>query len=55
MNEFRDLITKAIDLAPSPGTRQQLVDILEAAGGAAPQSLESGGGGHTDPDHPGGG
>jgi len=53
MKDFRDLIRRAIEIAPSPGTRQQLVDILEAAGGnvddPAP-ALESGGGGHTDPD-----
>lgn len=52
MQDFRDLISRAIEVAPSPATRQQLVEILEAAGGAAPTTNleDSGGGGHTDPD-----
>ena len=50
MEDFRDLISRAIEIAPSPGTRDQLVAILEAAGGTVPQELDSGGGGHTDPD-----
>jgi hypothetical protein len=60
MKEFCELIRQAMEIAPSPGTLAKLRAILEeadcdgnAAADAAPQTLESGGGGHTDPDHPG--
>jgi len=57
MKDFCELIRQAIEIAPSPGTRQKLVAIYEEAGGdsATGNTLESGGGGHTDPDKPGGG
>ena len=58
MRDFCDLIRQAMECAPSPGTLAKLRAIYEEAGGgseASTRTLESGGGGHTDPDHPGGG
>ena len=54
MQEFCDLIRQAIAIAPSPGTREKLIAIAQEAGcgdlGAPDPQLDSGGGGHTDPD-----
>jgi len=51
MEEFCDLIRRAIEVAPSPGTLAKLRAIYEEAGCTPATNLEdSGGGGHTDPD-----
>lgn len=56
MKEFCELIRQAMEIAPSPGTLAKLQAIYDegcGGGDSATQTLGSGGGGHTDPDHPG--